>query len=159
MNDHGCCCGSREADEDPVIVEQRFAQPAPTLWGAITEPDRMRQWYFPMLPDFRPEVGFRTQFSVEFGGTEYVHLWEVREVEPPRRLVYRWQYAGVVGDSEVIWELQPDGEGTKLRVTHRGIRSFPRHDPAFRSAACRAGWEHLIRQSLPRYLDARLSGE
>ncbi|RMG34738.1 MAG: SRPBCC domain-containing protein [Planctomycetota bacterium] len=154
MNDRGCCCGSHETCEDPIVVEQRIARPPEELWRAITEPERMRQWYFPMLPDFRPEIGFRTQFTVEHEGRAYIHLWEVREVEPLRRLTYRWQYAGVDGDSEVTWELEADGDATLLRLTHRGISTFPRNDPAFRSEACRAGWEYLVQRSLPEFLEA-----
>jgi hypothetical protein len=33
----------------------------------------MRQWYFPMLPDFKAEVGFSVEFNVECEGRNFLH--------------------------------------------------------------------------------------
>ena len=58
-------------DEEPVIVEQRFDRSASDVWGAITDIDEMRKWYFESIPDFRAEPGFRTNFPVVFGDRTY----------------------------------------------------------------------------------------
>ena len=42
-------------------------------WQAITDPEQMRQWYFPMLPDFKAEVGFSVEFNVECEGRNFLH--------------------------------------------------------------------------------------
>ncbi len=44
-------------------------------WQAITDPEQMRQWYFPMLPDFKAEVGFSVEFNVECEGGNFLHQW------------------------------------------------------------------------------------
>lgn len=51
-------------DEDPVVVEQIFEQAIEIVWKAITDVNEMRQWFFDNIPEFSPEVGFKTQFNV-----------------------------------------------------------------------------------------------
>ncbi len=34
--------------KEPLIVERTYAAPVQQVWDAITNPDKMRQWYFPM---------------------------------------------------------------------------------------------------------------
>jgi len=65
----------------------------------------MRQWYFPMLPDFKAEVGFSVEINVECEGRNFLHQWEVLDLDAGRRIVYSWRYGGVPGDSKVSWEL------------------------------------------------------
>jgi hypothetical protein len=52
------------------------------VWNAITDPDQMRQWYFPMLESFKPEVGFEIQFDVPHNDKIYQHLWKVNRCRP-----------------------------------------------------------------------------
>jgi uncharacterized protein YndB with AHSA1/START domain len=49
---------------EPIVVEQTFNAPIDTVWNSITQIDLMRRWFFENIPDFRPEVGFETQFKV-----------------------------------------------------------------------------------------------
>ncbi len=37
------------------------------------------------LPDFKPEVGFKTKFNVQAPSRDFMHLWEVVEVIPKKR--------------------------------------------------------------------------
>ena len=78
-----------------LIIEESFKARVETVWKAITDKDQMRQWYFEMLESFRPEVGFKTQFNVEHGGKNYLHLWEVTEACPGEKSV-------TLGSMEVI---------------------------------------------------------
>ena len=57
---------SIESEVDlPVLMD--------AAWQAITDLERMRQWYFPMLPDFKAEVGFSVEFNVECEGRNFLH--------------------------------------------------------------------------------------
>src|SRR5215813_10545121 len=68
---------------------------------------------------------------------------EVLEVVPHRRLVYSWRGGSDAAplDSTVTWTLQPEANGTRLRMVHSGFRS-PQNDFAY--DAMSPGWRHLI---------------
>ncbi len=50
---------------EPIEIEVDLPVSMDAAWQAITDPERMRQWYFPMLPDFKAEVGFSVEFNVD----------------------------------------------------------------------------------------------
>jgi uncharacterized protein YndB with AHSA1/START domain len=50
---------------EPIIIERVYHAPVEKVWHAITDLEQMRQWYFPALVEFEPEIGFETRFDVE----------------------------------------------------------------------------------------------
>ena len=89
----------------PIVVEETYSAPPERVWQAIVDDQQMPQWFFEPITDFKPELGYETRFTVEPQGKAYVHLWEVTEVIPRKRLVYRWRYEAIPGDSTVTWEI------------------------------------------------------
>jgi uncharacterized protein YndB with AHSA1/START domain len=129
---------------EPIVVERTFQAPVERVWEAITKKDQMPRWFFEQIPDFRAEVGFETTFVVNNGTKDYPHHWRVTEVVPRQRLVYDWLHPGFPGSSFVKWELSAAGGGSRLKLTHTGIESFPRDDEAFTTESCRGGWEYFF---------------
>ncbi|MEM6470643.1 MAG: SRPBCC family protein [Planctomycetota bacterium] len=137
---------------DPIVIQADLPFPIELVWKAITDEAQMRRWYFDAMDEFRPEVGFETEFDVEFEGRVFPHQWRVTEVAEPNKLVYDWCYGGVPGHSEVTWELEESSEGTTLTVTHRGGETFPQDDPTFSRENGISGWNYLIHESLLSFL-------
>lgn len=142
----------RKCDE-PVVVEQAFNATVESVWRSITELDEMRQWYFENIPAFKAEVGFETQFNVQSGGRDFLHLWRVTDVVPMQRLVYDWRYDACPGDAFVVFELTEEGHLTTLRLTVEVREDFPEGIPEFRRESCIAGWEYFIKERLKEYLE------
>lgn len=137
---------------EPLVLERTFNAPIDKVWKAITDKDNMKQWYFD-LAEFRPEVGFEFQFT---GGTEehsYLHLCRITEVEPGRKLTYSWRYEGYAGNSFVTFELFPEGDKTRLKLTHTGLETFPASNPDLRRENFEAGWTQIIGTNLKDYLE------
>jgi uncharacterized protein YndB with AHSA1/START domain len=124
-----------------VIVERTFDAPVSRVWKALTDVDQMRVWYFD-LKEFKPQVGFEFAFVVEHEGNAYHHLCKVTEVIPEKKIAYTWRYKGEPGDSLVTFELFPDGNKTKLRVTHKGLETFPK-TPAYARKNFEMGWTSI----------------
>lgn len=55
-------------NSEPIVVEHTYKAPVSVVWKAITDGDQMRRWFFEPMTDFRPEVGFETEFTVRFEG-------------------------------------------------------------------------------------------
>lgn len=104
-----------------VVVERELAHPPEKLWRALTQPHLMEAWL--MKNDFAPTVGHRFNLRGEWGG---VLDCEVLEVEPNRRLAYRWDFDNAdpafALKSVVTFTLTPTATGTRLRMEQAGFR-------------------------------------
>ena len=58
---------------ESIEIEVDLPVSMDAAWQNITDLERMRQWYFPMLPDFKAEVGFSVKFNVECEGRNFLH--------------------------------------------------------------------------------------
>jgi uncharacterized protein YndB with AHSA1/START domain len=138
---------------EPIIVQRTFDAPVGRVWTALTDVNEMRQWYFD-LKEFKPQVGFEFEFVVERGGNSYHHLCRVTEVVPRKKIAYSWRYKGEPGDSLVTIELSPEGEKTRLTLTHSGIETFPT-TPAYARKNFEAGWTAIIGTELKQFVEQK----
>jgi uncharacterized protein YndB with AHSA1/START domain len=136
---------------EAVVIERTFKAPVARVWKALTDADEMRAWYFD-LTEFKPEVGFEFEFTVEHEGARYQHLCKITEVIPQKKIAYTWRYAGEKGDSLVTFELFAKGDKTGLRLTHEGLDTFPKV-PAYARANFEKGWTEIIGSSLKQFVE------
>ena len=136
---------------EPITLERTFDAPLARVWKALTDVDQMREWYFD-LKEFEPQVGFEFEFIVEHEGNSYDHLCRVTDVVPEKKIAYTWRYKGEPGDSLVTFELFPDGNKTRLKLTHTGIETFPK-TPAYARKNFEAGWTAIIGSELKQFVE------
>ena len=138
--------------DKPVIVEQEFNTSIEDLWTAITHPDHMREWFFENIPAFEAKEGFSTHFNVQTQDRDFLHLWEITELIPGKKIRYNWKYGGYPGDSFVTFELFEREDKTLLRLTHDVTEDFPEDIPEFSRESCLNGWNYFIKESLDSYM-------
>ncbi|MDB5018006.1 MAG: hypothetical protein JWQ84_2838 [Mucilaginibacter sp.] len=140
--------------DEPVIIERVYNAPVKAVWEAITDLNKMRQWYFPMLEEFEPEVGFETKFDVENDGKTYVHIWKVKEADPYKKISYEWKFGDYPGDSVVSFELFEEDDSTRIVLTHTGVETF-RGDlhPGLAKSNFVEGWTSFIGTKLKEYVE------
>ena len=140
---------------DPEIcVIQWVDKDIELVWKVITERRHLTNWFFEMIPDFRAEVGFKTQFLVQVEDRKFTHLWEITDVIEKEKITYNWKYAEYDGDSLVHFELQPKDGGTSIQLSLEILEDFPQNVPEFKLESGRAGWNYFIGDQLPKYLDS-----
>ena len=113
--------------EDRVGVRfvRRLSHPPERVWRAITEADELARWFPDTIEgEFGPAAEVRFPKFVEMG---LPSVGRVTDFDPPRLLAYTW------GPSTLRFELQPDGDGTRLTFTDE----IPREETAKNAA----GWE------------------
>ena len=127
--------------------ELQIPQPPAQVWRAITDSATLAEWMFPN--DFEPRVGHRFAFhvpgnpKVNFEGL--VVRCEVLECDPPSRLAFSWSAGGPVENTRVSFQLEPDGDGTRLLFEHSGFDvSVPFGERALRGAEF--GWAKMLKQ-------------
>lgn len=138
--------------DPPIIVEQELTAPTSEIWSALTDLKEMHQWYFDILPDFKAEVGFETNFDLSHEGRLFPHVWKVVEVVPEKKLVVRWTFTGYPGSSDVSFEIFPQGDNNMVRLTAKAIEDHDQSIPEFRRESGVGGWEYFIKDRLKKYL-------
>jgi uncharacterized protein YndB with AHSA1/START domain len=134
------------AREIAVIgFERRLRHPVETVWAALTDPDQLAAWLGPGT--FEPRKGGRV--SLRTGPDDRPELQrpiagEILEWDPPHVLEHEWVQPGL-DVSVVRYEIEADGAGSILRLTHR--RSVT---PG--ATGGRAGW-HAYLDRLGAHLD------
>lgn len=138
--------------QKPIVIERLLNAPIEKVWSAITDNSEMKNWYF-KLEDFKPEPGFKFQFTGgKPDGIQYLHLCEVTEVVPGKKITYSWRYDGYPGISFVTWELAEQDEQTLLTLTHNGIETIAVNGPDFAASNFMVGWTAIVGDSLREYL-------
>ncbi len=140
-------------DNQAIKIERVFDSPVHKVWAALTENAQIKQWYFD-FEEFKAEVGFEFRF---YGGPEdgiqYLHVCVIKEVIPERKLAYSWRYDGYVGDTLVSFELFPEGDKTRLVLTHEGIETFDASNKDFAKGNFVEGWTYIVNTGLKEYLE------
>ncbi|NOU46979.1 MAG: SRPBCC domain-containing protein [Bacteroidales bacterium] len=140
-------------EHKPIVLERLFNAPIHKVWQSLTDKNEMKKWYFD-LAEFKAETGFKFQFmGGPDEGTQYLHLCEVTEVIVERKLTYSWRYDGYAGISFVTFELIEKDAKTLLRLTHKGIETFPEENTDFAIHNFEEGWNEIINNSLNDYLE------
>ena len=137
-----------------IVIERTYNASAEKVWNAITDRDEMKKWYFD-LAEFKPEPGFEFQFYGEGKqGEKFLHLCKVIEVIPKKKLTYSWRYDGYEGNSFVTFELFPEGDKTRVKLSHKGLESFPvTPNKDFAKENFMEGWTHIIGTGLKDYVE------
>ncbi|RWY50883.1 SRPBCC family protein [Mucilaginibacter gilvus] len=140
-------------ETQPLIVERTLNAPASKVWEALTDNEKMKQWYF-KLESFEPRVGFEFSFAGQGStGEKHTHLCRVTAVEPEKKLSYTWRYEGFPGDSEVSFELFPEDDKTLVRITHTGLETMPQNGPDFAVSSFSKGWNYILGESLKKFVE------
>jgi uncharacterized protein YndB with AHSA1/START domain len=128
-----------ESESESIVREVWIAATPEDVFPYFTDADKLRTWKAVWAEsDARPGGGFRADIT----GRGDVAYGAYLEIEPPRRVVFTWQWqnpdlAEAYRASVVEVTLAPDGDGTLLRLVHRGV---PRD---YRGGSA-AGWSHYL---------------
>jgi uncharacterized protein YndB with AHSA1/START domain len=118
-------------DTAEVLFERRLGVPRERVWRALTDPQELGGWLAPA--DIELRVGGSVVLKFE-DGDERGTITELRE---PEVIAYTWNEGK--SDSVVRFELEPDGDGTRLvlRHTFEGDADLPSYG---------GGWHHHLEQ-------------
>ncbi len=127
--------------------EITLPQPRELVWEAISDSATLAEWMFPN--DFEPRLGHHFTFQVppkpEVGFDGLTVRCEVLELDPPSRLTFSWSAEGPVVNTRVSFQLEPEGENTRLLFEHSGFdTTIPWGPQAVKGAE--AGWAKMLQQ-------------
>lgn len=139
-------------NNEPIVKEQIYQAPVKTVWNALTDKNQMKEWYFD-IEEFHPVIGFEFSFIAGSEEKKYIHLCKITDLVEEKKLGYSWRYEAIEGISYVTFELFPEGNKTRLRLTHTGVESFKTESPDFARESFVKGWTYIIGTSLKNYVE------
>ena len=126
-----------EIRNDVIVATEHIKAPPEAVFPYFTDPALIVTW-----------IGDRADLDPQPGGVFSLDMGQVTAggayitVDPPHRVAFSWGIPGSgtlpPGGSTVEVVLTPDGDGTMVVLTHRGLR------PAD-IGIHRTGWEHRLR--------------
>lgn len=139
--------------QDTIHVEITYNVPAHKVWAALTDKERIREWFFDVSNfEVKPDVEF--EFSKPGFKREFLHRCRILDVKEKEILQYTWAYPGLMdGESVVTWELIPRGNVTSLRLTHEGLSVHQSGGESFTMGRFESGWGDILGKSLASYLE------
>lgn len=139
-------------DGRPVLrFERHFRHPVERVWRAITTPEGLAQWWGDVEVELELVEGGRYRVRtvgppdlvdaiIREGGAEHLDAeYRVTRVDPPRL----FEHTFGADDSIARWELEPDGDGCRLVLTHTEPATI---DPTVDGPRDLAGWHALLEQ-------------
>ena len=127
---------STSIDTTLRLVRTIKASPA-RVFEAWTRPEDMRQWSCPeglSLADVQVDLREGGAFLLDMVDPEGGHhtaFGEYREISPPHRLVYTWDWKQEdhrVGETLVTVEFNAKADGTEVVMTHEKLPSIEMRD-------------------------------
>jgi uncharacterized protein YndB with AHSA1/START domain len=124
----------KSGDKWALVLVRDLRHPPELVWQALTDPAHLAAW-----SPFDPDRNMSTVGPVKLAtvGTPHVAESTITRAEKPRLLEYGW------GGNELRWELEPLGQGTRLKLWHNIDRNFISWGAA--------GW-HICFDVLDRFL-------
>lgn len=129
-----------------ILATVEIAASPERVFRALTSDEIVAWWVRRGVFDTREwsgdvRIGGKWRSAGVARGAPYTLEGEYLEIDPPRKLVHTWHFAGVPGEaSTVTYMLEPIAGGTRLTVRHAGIAA-----PDHRSNVG-AGWRSSLDQ-------------
>jgi uncharacterized protein YndB with AHSA1/START domain len=100
-----------------LVLVRDLRHPPTKVWQALTEPEHLREWA-PFDADRSLASAGTVTLTTVNAPTKQVSETVVKRAEAPKLLQYSW------GDSDLKWQLEPRGKGTRLTLWHNIDRRF-----------------------------------
>lgn len=114
-----------QATELKLHVTRTIPATPEALFDAWLDPAMLARFMTPgenmTVPEAKtdPRVGGRFSILMRAGDKDLPHEGTYKEIDRPNRLVFTWEsHHSTVEDSTVTLDFKPEGEGTRIDLTH-----------------------------------------
>lgn len=122
-----------------IVMTRVFDAPRELVFEAVTKPEHLKEWWGPRgftLPvceiDFRPGGAYRF-VSADADGNEYAFRGEYREIAPPERIVWTFEFEGAPGMVSVDTLTLAEEDGSTTLTSTSVFDSIEQRDAMLQS--------------------------
>jgi uncharacterized protein YndB with AHSA1/START domain len=109
----------------PIVLSIETPADAEAAWAALTDPDRVTEWFTDVSPVGAPGDPYR----IDFGDSSVEGV--IVDVQEGRRFAYTWRWEAADDDEQTLvsWTIEPVGDdGTRISLEHTGWPATTRDD-------------------------------
>jgi len=133
----------KSGDEWTLVVVRELRHSPEKVWAALTDPAQLREWAPYDSDKNLGKEGETVKLTTVGAPKEHITEIQVTRAEEPKLLEFPW------GGGQFRWELEPQGEGTKLTLRANINRNF---------IAMGAAGMHVSLDAMDRFLDGNPIG-
>jgi uncharacterized protein YndB with AHSA1/START domain len=113
------------ASPSSLVISRTYPASVERVFKTWTDANQLGQWFAPS-DDYTTKASVDLRVDHEYciaithkGGNVHTILGTYRLIDPPRKLVYTWRWeGGPAADTLVTVDFTPDGDATKVTITH-----------------------------------------
>jgi uncharacterized protein YndB with AHSA1/START domain len=112
------------ASPSSLLISRTYPASVERVFKAWTDANQLGQWFAPS-DDYTTKASVDLRVGHEYhiaiahkGGNVHNVIGTYRVIDPPRKLVYTWRWDGASADTLVTVDFAPEGEATKVTITH-----------------------------------------
>ena len=113
------------ASPSSLLISRTYPASVERVFKAWTDANQLGQWFAP-TDDYTTKASVDLKVGHEYriaithkGGNVHTILGTYRLIDPPHKLVYTWRWeGGPMADTLVTVDFAPDGNATKVTITH-----------------------------------------
>ena len=123
------------ASPTSLVISRTYPASVERVFKAWTDANQLGQWFAP-TDDYTTKasvdlrVGHQYRIAITHkGGNVHAILGTYHLIDAPRKLVYTWRWeGGPMADTLVTVDFTPEGEATKVTITHEQFTSIEDRD-------------------------------
>lgn len=122
------------ASPSSLVVSRTYPATQERVFKAWTDANQLGQWFAPS-DDYTTKANVDLRVGHEYriaithkGGNVHNVVGTYRLIEPPRKLIYTWRWEGAPTDTLVTVDFAPEGDATKVTITHEQFLSTEDRD-------------------------------
>jgi uncharacterized protein YndB with AHSA1/START domain len=108
----------KDGEKWTLILVRELRHSPEKVWQALTDPTHLREWAPFEADGSLGAVGTRVKLTTVGAPTKQVSETTVMRADAPKVLEYNW------GGSDIRWQLEAFGDGTRLTLWHNIDRRF-----------------------------------
>lgn len=163
-----------------LVITRIFDAPRDLVFKALTDPKQVAQWWGPKgftnpICEWDARAGGDIRVDMRGpDGNVYPMGGVFREIAPPERLVFTitaffdkesnpmLENLNTItleeheGMTYVTVELFDEGNQTRLKLTHKGLETFPSGNPDFAKENFAEGWTYIVGTALKGFVEAKI---
>lgn len=109
---------TRHSETVTVVFHRRYARPIEKVWAALTVAERISDWFATTTIDRLAPGG---TIDLDFKDENYRSTGTITICEPMRTFAWTWSELDGSKMSLVRWDLEPDGDGCRVTLTHSDL--------------------------------------
>jgi len=132
------------ASPSSLVVSRTYPASVERVFKAWTDANQLGQWFAPS-DDYTTRASVDLRIGHEYriaithkGGNVHNVVGTYRLIEPPRKLIYTWRWEGAPADTLVTIDFAPEGDATKVTITHEQFTNTEdrdRHNEGWKGCA------------------------